>query len=283
MMQSLVDMIFEKKETAQHFVRRLYRFFVSRNIPTDVENEVIEPLATLMQDNGYDMQLVLRTLLASEHFYDAADAQNDDEIIGGLIKSPLDLALQAMSFFEVPIPDPITNNAAHYILLYLNGVGQLMLLNAGMDLFRPSDVAGYPAYYQQPDLHRQWFNSSTVIARYKIPEMLLEGKHVTGQTPNRPLGTQLNIVPFVRNSGVFSDPSNSKTLVDDLLKYLFPETPSSTRRDHYWLEVLLDGLPPADWTYEWNNYIQTGDQTEVKIGLHRLLKAVMNAPEYQLM
>ena len=45
--------------------------------------------------------------------------------------------------------------------------------------------------------------------------------------------------------------------------------------------VFLDELPPADWTYEWQNYIATGNATEVNLALDRLIQAIMYSPEYQ--
>jgi len=45
----------------------------------------------------------------------------------------------------------------------------------------------------------------------------------------------------------------------------------------------LDQLPPQDWVYEWENYLATGDDSEVKIPLGRLLNAILYAPEYQVL
>jgi uncharacterized protein (DUF1800 family) len=280
---AFVDMIFAKKETARLLARRLYRFFVCRHITTEIETDIIEPLATTIQSNGYEILPALRQLLQSKHFFDADDSDNKDEIVGSMIRSPLELALHSITFFGMPIPSPTTQNAIHHLRFYNGGVRTRMMSLAGMSLFLPSDVAGYPAYYQYPDYNRAWFNSSTIISRYKLPTMLLTGKYTIGGQVNTDMGSRINIAQWVRNAGVITSPREADLLVADLLKYLLPETPDAQRMDYFLNTIFLDQLPASDWTYEWDNYIATGSDTEVKLMLERLLTAVMYAPEYQLM
>ena len=70
-------------------------------------------------------------------------------------------------------------------------------------------------------------------------------------------------------------------LVQDLLEFLLPEEADSDRFNSFYIDVFLDGLPPADWTYEWQAYISSGNATEVSLALDRLIQAVMFSPEYQ--
>jgi hypothetical protein len=85
----------------------------------------------------------------------------------------------------------------------------------------------------------------------------------------------------VRNSGAISNPSNPQTLVQELLWYMLPEEVDNDRFNYFYYTVFLDNLPPADWTYEWQNYLTTNNATEVTIALQRLVSAIMYAPEYQ--
>lgn len=279
-LQAFVDMIFAQPETAKNLCRRLYRYFVSRNITTEIENDIIAPLANTLITNNYEIKPVLQQLLQSQHFFDADDSDNADEIIGGMIKSPLELNYQAITFFGMPLPDPV-NNTLGYTQLFERGMLQRAFGTANLPLFFASDVAGYPAYYQSPDYSHQWFNSSTIIARYKLPEMLLSGTLTIGTQTGQPLGTKLNIATWVKNSGVISNPLDSQVLVEDLLKYLLPEEVDTDRFNYFHIQVFLDSLPPADWTYEWENYLSTNDATEVTLALERLIKAILYAPEYQ--
>ena len=278
---AFVDMVFAQPETARTTVRRLYRYFVSRNITAEIENDIIEPLSVIFRNSDYEMEPVLRALLESQHFYDADDSVNTDEIVGGMIKSPLELSMQAMSFFNLTIPDPNTNAQTFYNRFWGQTVLDRMLGAAGMPVFQPSDVAGYPGYYQEPEYSRQWFNSSTIIARYKLPAMLLKGTYQIGANPNASIGTRLNLAPWVRYSGNISNPADPKTLVEELLWYMLPEEVDNDRFNYFYYTVFLDNLPPADWTYEWQNYLTTNDATEVTIALERLVNAIMYSPEYQ--
>jgi uncharacterized protein (DUF1800 family) len=279
---AFVDMVFDQPETARNLCRRLYRFFVHRNISAEIETDIIEPLAQQLIAENYEIKSVLRTLFRSEHFYDADDSDNTNEIVGGMIKSPLELALQSLSFFQLAIPAPTTTqNYNHYIVFYSAGVIDRMLGLANLPLFMPPDVAGYPAYHQSPEYSRHWFNSSSIIARYKLPQMLLTGKRVIGGSPNSSIAIKLNIAPWVRDSGTFSDASEASVLVDELLRYLLPEQPSPERFDYFLNTIFLDNLPAYDWTYEWLQYLQTGDETEVKIPLERLINHILFSPEFQ--
>lgn len=280
-LDNFVNMVFAQPEVARNFVRRLYRWFVSRNITPEIETDIIEPLATTFRTGNYEIKPIVQQLLQSQHFFDADDSDNADEIVGGMIKSPLEMTLQMISFFNLTIPSPTANPRGHYLNLYSNGIIQRLLLPAGLPLFSSSDVAGYPGYYQAPEYSRQWFNSSTIIPRYKFPKQLLTGRMEHGATPTASIFLQLNFVTWVRNSGFFSDPSDPYALVQELLNYLLPETIDSDRFDYFYNDVFLDNLPAADWTYEWQNYLSTNNLTEVKIPLEKLLNAIMYSPEFQ--
>ncbi len=281
-LNALVDMVFAQEETARNFCRRLYRFFIGRDVDDEIETDVIGPLAQTFRAENFEIKPVLRQLLVSEHFYDADDADPTNENIGSLIRSPLDLVLQTLSFFDVPIPDPNTRTKEHYEVFWRDGIQWRLFDWAGLFLFYPPDVAGYPAYYQGPDYHRQFFNSATVVARYKWPEMLITGTHAWGPGASESLGTRFDFAAWLRDSGVISEPGNSAVLVQELLQYLFPEETDLDRFDYFHDEIFLDGLPSADWTYEWLNYVSTGDDTEVSIPLRRLFNALLYAPEYQV-
>ena len=280
-LDALVNMVFAQPETAKNLCRRLYRFFVSRNLTAEIESDIIVPLANTLIASNFEVKPVLEQLLQSQHFFDADDSDNTDEIIGGMIKAPLELALQAITFFNLPIPDPITNTVAHYGSFYGNGVQDRMFGLANLQLFYPDNVAGYPAYYQTPDYHHQWFNSSTIIARYKLPAMLLSGKYTIGGQTNRLFGSRLDIAPWIKNSGNITDPTDPYVLVNDLLDYLLPEPPAPERFDYFFLDVFLTNLPPADWTYDWQDYLNTNNDENVKIPLERLINNIMFSPEFQ--
>lgn len=281
-LNAFVNMIFAQPETAKNLCRRLYRYFIYREITDEIETDIIVPLANTLISNNFEIKPVLAQLLASQHFYDADDSNATDEIVGGMIKSPLELALQSISFFNIAIPNPMTQPVTHYRTFYEQAVTTRMFGQANLPIFTPSDVAGYPGLYSEPEFSRQWFNSSTIVARYKLPAMLLTGtRQFGGGNPNVPIGIKLNIAPWVKNSGFFTDPSDPYLLVQELLAYMLSEEVDSDRFNYFYISIFLNQLPPTDWTYEWQNYLATNNDSEVKIALERLINAVMYSPEYQ--
>jgi len=52
--------------------------------------------------NGYELVPVVKKLLKSQHFYDEDDGNATDNIIGGKVKSALELTMQSLNFYELP-------------------------------------------------------------------------------------------------------------------------------------------------------------------------------------
>ena len=282
MLEELVDfvnMIFNQAETARAVCRRIYRFFVRTEISTEVEQTIIEGLATTFRNSDYNLGTVMTQLLESQHFYDEDTVDTGDETIGSLVKSPLELLLGTLSFFQIPIPDPISQSEAHYREFFERSVEDVIFARAAYEHFKPGSVAGYPAYYQEPGFRRNWFNSTSIIARYKLPEMLISGRRVISWGD---LGTQVNLVAFIENAGNISDPGDAVILVTELLEYLFCETPDADRLDYFLNTVFLNGLNPLNWYFEWQNYQNTGMDADVKIPLEKLFTSILYSPEYQV-
>ena len=277
----LVEMVFAQDETAKAYCRKIYRFFVSPKISTEIETDIIQPLAMTMMDNNYELIPVLTQLLNSKHFYDLDDTDSNDEIIGALIKSPLELYTHITSFFDVSIPDPLVDPETHYNGWYKKVVLPIMFEFAGMTIFQPESVAGYPAYYQAPGYSKNWFSGSSIIARYKTPEIFLTGERIllNGSTG----GVALDIVEFVKKANNFSDPSNSELFVTEITDYLLPEMPTTERFNYFLNEVFLDNLSPLDWKYSWENYLISNDPTAVQIPLENLVKTLLSSQEFQCM
>lgn len=279
-LKEFIHMIFAQKATALNICRKIYRYFVSSKITAEIELDIIEPLAATLITNDYKISYPIKQLLRSKHFYDLDDSNSTDEIIGGLIKSPFELLANTMSFFNISSPHYYNEANKHYNRWHRLTVQQVITKQAGMPFFYPDSVAGYPAYYQEPGYTQHWFNSSTLIARYKQADILLTGNRILGTGENG--GVKLDIVNFVATSDVFSDPSDAEALVNDLIYYLFPVAPLPDRAS-YFLEIFLDDLSPTNWLVEWNQYLQNGDDSNVVIPLQTLFKAVTASQEYGLM
>lgn len=268
-----IDMIFNSPHTAKNICRRIYRQFVYFDITDEIETDIIEPLAVILEQNNFQITSVLEVLLTSEHFYDLDSVATDDNNIGAIIKSPLDLIIGTIRLFELSIPDKTTDLENHYELY-----SQLLyhLENEGLNFFEPYDVAGYDAYFQEPGFQRNWISSNYLANRYKFAEFLIDGF----TNSNGDLLLQLDIVQFVETK--CSNPADSVILMQELTDWMIPIQLTPERFDYFKDDVLLDQLSAANWTIEWNNYIGTNDDTNVRIQLERLALAIMQSPEYQL-
>ena len=276
-----VDMVFGQDEVARNICRKIYRFFVGRNITEEIEQDIIEPLASDMRENDYSFEVVLRRLFESQHFYDEDDANSSNEIIGALVKSPVELVFHLINHFNVEIPDPATETYFYYKFMY-QGVFKNLFKKSDFLLFSPPSVAGYPGYYLEPAWDRNWFSSNSIVGRYSIPYQLIKGRLKSRQDPYMG-GGKLDVVAFVANPEYINNPVDAYDLVSELTEYIYCEMPDQNRLDYFVHDILLQGIAIEDWTYEWTLYEITGDDSEVRIGLERLLIAMLHTPEYQLM
>ena len=272
-----VDMVFDKQATALAYVKKLYRFFVKSEWDEDVEQNIIIPLADDLYNNGYEILPIVKRLLESQHFFDAADSDPTDEIIGSIIKSPLQLLSSTITNLGFNIPDP-ENDMENYYKFVMFFMRNTYFPMAGMNVFAPDTVAGHPAIYQSPDFDRHWFSSSTILARYRLIECLITGRNKLGG--NGFFGSELDTVAFVENTS--ANPGNIYYLVDEIANILYPNPIDQDRVD-YFAELILEGYPSYYWTDTWDEYLSTGENTIVKTRLDLLIGAMINAPEYQLM
>jgi uncharacterized protein (DUF1800 family) len=270
-LKEFISMVLAQNETAKFICRKLYRFYVSRKITPEIENDIIIPLADLFRTN-YSLQPVIDLLLKSKHFYDADDSINTDEIIGGIIKSPLDLVLQTLNLTDYPIPDPITDGKSHYLNFYYWQLVLNILQPASQSPFTPPSVAGFPPYYESPDFDKFWFNSSTIIPRYNMADVLLNHSKTK---------TEFYVTDFVQN--IVSDPKNPTTLVSELIDIMFPEAISASRLNYFVNDILLgEGeTTPEMWSDEWQLYLNTGSKTGIENTLKPLFRALTWSQEYQ--
>lgn len=153
----LIDLLFSQKSTARTFVRKLYRFFVHYHIDSTIEKNIIEPLATLLFDGNYDLKPVYEKLFSSQHFFDS-------NIIGGMIKSPIDFVYGNQKMLDVALPSNTDYIAKYQTSLWYRADASSMDQLLG----NTPSVAGWEAYYLAPIYHRKWLNSATYPIRQKF-------------------------------------------------------------------------------------------------------------------
>jgi uncharacterized protein (DUF1800 family) len=279
-LDDFVTMVFDQDATAKNIARKLYRYFVCKNITSAVETDIITPLGTTLKNNNYNLSMVVSQLLQSRHFYDLDDAIATDNKVGGILKSPLELAMNTLRFFNLaPTGTPDNIWSVFYKDSILNG----FLITSDMNLFNATTVAGYPAYYLAPKYDRHWFDSSNITQRYYLGKCLLENKRYPYYS-YAPFGLQHDMVTWVKNN--ISNPADGNVVVDELVSYLLPESLDTSRRSYFLNQTLLGTLSLANWTSLWTTYIAAptvpANLTNVKSRLDLLFKAIIFSQEYQL-
>ncbi|WPP50585.1 DUF1800 domain-containing protein [Catalinimonas niigatensis] len=274
--EQLVEMIFDQKATAIHICRKLYRFFVYYEITEEVEQNVIQPLAEEFKGSNYELKPILTRLFTCQHFYDLDNPVKEDNNVGGIIKSPLELMIGTLRFFRVNMPSQETDLALFYEA-YGKGILKIMS-DQGLDFFEPYDVAGYDAYHQAPAYHRNWISTNYLARRYEFSRLLIEGI----RNEDEQLLYQLDIVAYVNNPTNISDPYEPELLVRELVDYLLPEEITEERFQYFLKTILLDELSENNWRIEWGKYKSTGDDSAVRIQLESLIHTIIQSPEYQL-
>lgn len=279
-LDQFVNMVFSNSETAKHICRKLYIYFVKSIISTEVEQDIITTLAQELYDNNYEILPTVRRLLQSKHFYDLDDSNQNDETIGAIIKSPLQLISEVTTYLNCTMPNPNTNAAEFYIGFWHQFVHNTFLTSSNMIIFDPETVAGHPAYHQSPDFDKSWISSATLIARYRMGESLLEGRNRIGNNSN--IFAKIEISLVIKNTNIISNAGNANVLCQELCNALFAQIPNQDRINYFKNSFLLQGLDDGYWNTAWYDYLNTNDNSVVEPRLKLMVSKLLSAPETQI-
>ena len=266
--KDLIDMIFARRQTARHLVRKLYRWFIYYRIDEEIEAGIIEPLTTLFIENNFEVKPLLKTSLSSKHFFDAT-------LKGCMIRNPLEFNIGLLRQLEFETPD-----SADLIAQYgfWNAIRYQTTLQ-DMDLGNPPDVAGWPAWYLAPLFNEIWINSATIPNRANVISQII----LRGIRPASGLD-KIYYDPFKLAYQV-SDPSDINELIATYTGLLFAQSVSQEKINGL-KEVLNPGLPDFEWKIEWNKYVNNPEdenqKNAIKNRLNNLLVVMCSMAEYQL-
>jgi len=251
-LDALVNMIFSTTEAARFICRKLYRWFVYYTIDDAAEQDVIIPLANLLQSNNYEIKPVLAALLKSEHFFDQLNQ-------ACYIKTPFDMVVGTLREFNVSFP-AYTNYTTGYPLFY-----SLFQQTADMqmELFQPPDVSGWPTYYQDPMYYELWVNSNSLPRRADFTDNLVNQ-------------AVIDVRAFANYS---TNPADPNQLINDvtalLLRYPLSNNSKTYVKTHFLLNNTTDD---TIWTNAWNS----NNNTVINNSLKEMFKFLMNLPEFHL-
>jgi len=266
-LNDLLNMIFAQNEVAKFLVRKFYRWFVYYEIDAATEANVITPLADIFRSSNYDIKPVLTTLFKSEHFFDIANQ-------GCVIKTPIDVVIGSMREFEVnmPLATDWDTNYGHWNTLYS------WMINMGVTLHDPPNVAGMPAYYQEPTFHEIWITTDSLPKRNQFTDVMTNSGYLRN-------GFRMQF-DFTTIAKTFSNPGNPNDLLKDALNYLYRIQVSPQTMAQMKTQMLLSNqLYDYYWTNAWSAYISnptTANFNTVNTRLKDLFRYIMNLSEYQL-
>ncbi len=260
----IIDLILGKKEVARYLCRQMHIWFVGSDIDASTEENVIEPMAQILFDGNFEIEPAIRALLASNYF-------NEGDHVGCMITSPIDFVTKMINTFETTWDLPVIDQYSLWLLLrgYCD--------NQGMAIMQLPTVAGWKAYYQQPNYYKTWINSVSLNSREEVITALLN--------PNGRVGRQLGVdIPQFFAS--LENPYDVNEMISEISQILFP-FPLAENQSDFLKNIILPGLPDYVWGEEYSNYINFPDdrniQETVEDKMRALLETMIKMPEFYLL
>jgi uncharacterized protein (DUF1800 family) len=271
-LDDMLDMIFAQQEVALFICRKLYRYFVYHNIDEFTEKNIIAPLAVTFRKSNYEIKPVLKQLLGSKHFFDAGNR-------GCLIKSPLEMMIGLCREYNILLPDN-TDIVAQYNCWRLFSEQSQLLQQYIAD---PPNVAGWPAYYQQPLFDKMWINSDTLPKRNMFTDKMI----TTGFSRLNKSKVFIDVAAFTKT---LANPANPDELINESVSLLYMMDLPPKEKMYIKESILLSGLQGEKsdhyWTDAWNKFIadqsDAANKKDVINKLKKLYQYLMNLPQYQL-
>ena len=270
----LLTIIFSQDATAKYICRKLYRWFVYYIIDDTTEQNVITPMANVLKSNNFEIAPVLSALLKSAHFYDPVN-------IGCVIKNPVDHIAGTMRLLPVLLPDatmPMQQYSAWMTLVNSASSQQQILLD-------PPNVAGWPAYYQEPAFYEIWITSDTLPKRNQFTDALIASGYVVRDAQGKnPFTVKVDLIALVQSTSNAADPN---IIINEFAQRFYPIPLLDTQKTYMKENVLIPGLPDYEWSNEWADYLKdttnAANKKKVNDRLVALVKFMMDIAEYQLM
>ena len=264
--KTVIDIIFQQDEPAKFISRKLYRWFVHDDIESDVEVNIIEPMAQLILDNNWEIEPTVRALLSSNHFYESIR-------IGCTVAHPIDFFFKLLRSTNVPMP---TDENEKYGLM-----SKLFFATEDLEMvmYYPPSVAGWRAFYQAPQYSKFWINGATLPVRMRYSDIITLGFPLE-VLPNQNFRVGIDVIEFAAS---LDNPSDPNDLILEFSKILFPNPVEQEQLDAL-KEVLIPGLPDFEWTVEYSDFANgnTALEESVKLKLKLLISTMLKMPEFYL-
>ena len=280
-LKELIDVIFNVEETSYYVTRRIYQFFVNPVIDYQIENNIISPLSKLLRDNNFEFNLVIKTLLKSQHFFDS-------QFHFSLIKSPLEFYSGILKEFDFEYRDfegrvvesylnkPISDNELAIQSIKINQITNQMH-NQGMGYLGFPTVAGYAPYYQNPSYDLFWINSYTSNKRSEYGNDLA----YSGIGLDYQFRYQQNYISWLET---FADPKDVSGLINEVIQRLIGFEINEDQIKKLKNALLNNGINESHWSELWEKRTPTYSESNktIHFQLSKVLSIVFKMPEFNL-
>ena len=205
--EDIVKIILQNPNTATFITTKIYRYFVNEN----PDNQVIEQLSKRFRSTDYDLADLMEKIFTRDDFYRA-------ENIGTRIKSPVELLVGMQRNFGISFEQK------QAVLFIQKSLGQI--------LFYPPSVAGWAG-------GKNWIDSSTLMTRMKLPEIIFKATEVTfkpkddGDVNTEYLSKRVNKIQVKIDWQAFENAffvNNPQDLMGKMEAYLLSRPISETQR-----------------------------------------------------
>ena len=267
--KDLIDVIFEQDECSKFITRKLYRWFINYEITSEIETNIIVPLAEIIVNNNYDIVPALKILVASEHFFENTFC---------MVKSPIDLMHSVTKSLLVSAPTTSVNEEYNYALvLYLAST------DLNQSIFHHPDVAGWKAYYQEPLFYKSWINSYLLPKRLDYCRIIVTGGDLLIDNKKY---TVPPLVPVLLITSQITNSENPNILITELSNQLYNYPIDQSQIDAL-KDILIPGLPDFEWTIEYTNFLENPTDDALRISvenkLRNLIGVMVQMSEFQIM
>jgi uncharacterized protein (DUF1800 family) len=267
--KDLIDIIFEQDECSKFITRKLYRWFINYEITSEIETNIIVPLAEIIVNNNYDIVPALKILVASEHFFENTFC---------MVKSPIDLMHSVTKSLLVSAPTTSVNEEYNYALvLYLAAT------DLNQSILHHPDVAGWKAYYQEPLFYKSWINSYLLPKRLDYCRIIVTGGDLLIDNKKY---TVPPLVPVLLVASKIANSEDPNILISELSNQLF-NYPIIQNQIDALKDILIPGLPDFEWTIEYTNFLgnPTDDALRISVEnkLRNLIGVMVQMSEFQIM
>jgi hypothetical protein len=150
-------------------------------------------------------------------------------------------------------------------------------------LFYHPNVAGWKAYYQEPQFYKIWLNNLLLPKRHQFCRLMVEGGTFSYNDTNYKITSLIPVLEIVKN---ITDAIDPNMLINGLAGIMFnyPITPSQVASLK---NILIPGLPDFEWSVEYSDYLSDQSNmalaTSVENKLKNLFSVMVRMSEFQIM